>query len=170
MDDFDLQVSAAFDGGYAIRILGILHTRLLNEANFLASIRDITEPLVAKWKDSQLTQLLAVDVYPQHTFFVLDVNNKTYDYHTAHETAIYTTATIKIRFPFWKTTFLMGPYMYLIADTSLRRPRKIIRQGVETGLFLMYNNTAMKRWGRDEHHMFFRIQNRSSPTTVLFNL
>ncbi|KAA8648120.1 uncharacterized protein ATNIH1004_004003 [Aspergillus tanneri] len=88
MDDFDLQVSAAFDGGYAIRILGILHTRLLNEANFLASIRDITEPLVAKWKDSQLTQLLAVDVYPQHTFFVLDVNNKTYDYHTAHETAV----------------------------------------------------------------------------------
>ena len=43
------------------------------------------EEFVATWKKTTLTRLLAMEVFPRHTYFALDLNNDKYDYQTAHE-------------------------------------------------------------------------------------
>lgn len=85
MDAINGQVFSALGTHSSIRILGDLPTKLLNSEDYLGSVSSMIEEFVATWKKTTLTRLLAVEVYPRHTYFALDLNNDKYDYQTAHE-------------------------------------------------------------------------------------
>ncbi|PLN84112.1 hypothetical protein BDW42DRAFT_163661 [Aspergillus taichungensis] len=72
-----------------IRILGDTPTRILDSGDYLRSISEFAMKVQASVRecrqDSQ-ARFLAVNIYPQrHSYFVVDLNNKHYNYETAHK-------------------------------------------------------------------------------------
>lgn len=84
MDDINDQVLNALDVHSTIRILGDLPTDALNPEDYLASVSSTIKDFVAVGQERAETRLLAVEVWPRHTYFALDLNNDQYDYDTAH--------------------------------------------------------------------------------------
>lgn len=67
MDEIIKQVFRAIDELQTVRIVGVIPTQLLSSENYLS---DLIEPLVTALGEKQKVQLIAVDVYPQKTFFL----------------------------------------------------------------------------------------------------
>lgn len=88
MDCINLQVLNALKVTSSIRILGDLPTAELNSEDYLASVSAKIEGFVAAWNETARTRLLAVEVWSRRTHFVLDLNNDTYDYQTAHQHSV----------------------------------------------------------------------------------
>ncbi|KAJ6041424.1 uncharacterized protein N7446_010686 [Penicillium canescens] len=84
MEKVNQAVSDALATHRSIRILGDLPTEKLNREDYLASTRELIESLVDFWKEKADLRLLAVEVWPRHTYFALDFNNDEYNYDNAH--------------------------------------------------------------------------------------
>ncbi|CAG8197169.1 unnamed protein product [Penicillium salamii] len=84
MENINQAVSDALETHRSIRILGDLPTEKLNPDDYLASTREIIKGLVDSWKEKADLRLLAVEVWPRHTYFALDFNNDEYNYANAH--------------------------------------------------------------------------------------
>ncbi|KAJ5165904.1 hypothetical protein N7492_006200 [Penicillium capsulatum] len=63
-----------------IRILGDMPTEQLNCEDYLASTRGTIEQLISFWQNKADLRLLALEVWPQYSYFALDFNNDKYDY------------------------------------------------------------------------------------------
>ncbi|KAJ5341238.1 hypothetical protein N7541_010362 [Penicillium brevicompactum] len=88
MEKVNQTVSDALETHHSIRILGDLPTEKLNPEDYLASTRELISSLVDSWKEKANLQLLAVEVWTQHTYFALDFNNDEYNYDNAHTQVI----------------------------------------------------------------------------------
>ncbi|CAG7934179.1 unnamed protein product [Penicillium olsonii] len=84
MENINQAVSDALETHPLIRILGDLPTEKLNPEDYLASTREIIKSLVDFWEEKADLRLLAVEVWPRHTYFALDFNNEEYNYANAH--------------------------------------------------------------------------------------
>ncbi|CAG8243760.1 unnamed protein product [Penicillium salamii] len=84
MENINQAVSDALETHRSNRILGDLPTEKLNPEDYLASTREIIKGLVDSWKEKADLRLLAVEVWPRHTYFALDFNNDEYNYANAH--------------------------------------------------------------------------------------
>ncbi|KAA8652092.1 uncharacterized protein ATNIH1004_000996 [Aspergillus tanneri] len=85
MDEVNDHVFATLNEQHTIRVVGVLPTRFLRSEDYRASVSSLIEPFTTEWGKSQKIQLIAIDVYQEYTFFVLDINNWKYDYDTAHK-------------------------------------------------------------------------------------
>lgn len=84
MDKVNQTVLDALETHESIRILGDLPTEKLNGNDYLASISEIISEFVSFWNGKANLKLLAVEVWPGHTYFALDFNNHKYNYENAH--------------------------------------------------------------------------------------
>lgn len=84
MDEVNRIVLDALKEHESIRILGDLPTEKLNSENYLASTRETISSFVAYSNHKANLRLLAIEVWPRHTYFALDFNNDKYDYDNAH--------------------------------------------------------------------------------------
>ncbi|KAL3477306.1 hypothetical protein BJX99DRAFT_257560 [Aspergillus californicus] len=84
MDEINQQVSKAVEDMKTIRIIADVPTALLSSDDYLASAATLTEPFRTKWETQYLVRFIVVDVYPRHTYVVIDINNHRYDFDTAH--------------------------------------------------------------------------------------
>jgi hypothetical protein len=88
MEKVNEAVSDALETHRSIRILGDLPTEKLNPEDYLGSTRGLIESFVEFWKAKAALRLLAVEVWPRHTYFAVDFNNDEYDYDNAHTQVI----------------------------------------------------------------------------------
>lgn len=88
MDKINEQVHNALKTHPSIRILGALPTKCLDSEDYLTSVSSMIEPFVTVWKETALTHLVAVEVWPRTSHFALDLNNHKYNFDTAHEEKI----------------------------------------------------------------------------------
>ena len=84
MDKVNQAVLDALESHKSIRILGDLPTEKLNCDDYLASTRETISEFVSFWDIKANLKLLAVEVWPGRTYFVLDFNNNKYSYESAH--------------------------------------------------------------------------------------
>ncbi|KAJ5094675.1 hypothetical protein N7456_010536 [Penicillium angulare] len=66
-----------------IRILGDIPTERLDPENYLSSTQSLIKELTTYWETKATLRLLAIEIYPIHSYFALDFNNEKYDYQTA---------------------------------------------------------------------------------------
>ncbi|KAE8353321.1 hypothetical protein BDV28DRAFT_133388 [Aspergillus coremiiformis] len=85
MDEINQQVFSAIEKQYTIRVVADIPTDHLCSTAFLASAFELVRPFVTQWEADNMIRQLAVDVYPRHTYVVVDINNEQYDYDTAHK-------------------------------------------------------------------------------------
>ncbi|WEW56193.1 hypothetical protein PRK78_001630 [Emydomyces testavorans] len=85
MDQINKEVLKVIDEQHAIRIVADIPTDVLRSGDYLTSASDFIKPFVKEWESKHMTRLLVVDVYPRHTYVVVDINNHQYDYDTAHK-------------------------------------------------------------------------------------
>lgn len=83
MDEINPQVFKCIEEMTTIQSIADIPTELLID-EYLASAASLTEPLRQNLETQHLVRLIVVDVYPRHTFVVIDVNNHRYDFDTAH--------------------------------------------------------------------------------------
>jgi hypothetical protein len=84
MDAVNLEVLNAIEEEVSIRIVVDVPTNLVNLSDPLSAATDLVTPFITLWSTKHDTRLLAVDLYPRHTYVVVDINNHRYDYDTAH--------------------------------------------------------------------------------------
>lgn len=66
-----------------IRIVFDVFTETLYPT-YLESTYNLLDNVVTGWKHDERFRLLAIEIYSRHTYIVLDVNNREYDFETAH--------------------------------------------------------------------------------------
>ncbi|PGG95458.1 hypothetical protein AJ79_10048 [Helicocarpus griseus UAMH5409] len=66
-----------------IRVVVDVLTSVLRSGEYLASAYSLLDNVV-KNQDERF-RLFAVDIYRRHTYLVLDINNRKYDFETAHK-------------------------------------------------------------------------------------
>ena len=84
MDEIHRQVRKALDEYRSIRVLFACRTKMLNPSDLVGSVSVLIKDFVEAWKDDANIRSLVVSAYLEHTYCVLDFNNNTYDYNTAH--------------------------------------------------------------------------------------
>ncbi|KAH8435378.1 uncharacterized protein LDX57_013008 [Aspergillus melleus] len=88
MDEITPQILHTIKEKHTIRIVVDVPTHTLPPDNILNAASDLIKPLTqtleSEHNHAPKTHFLAVDVYPRHTYIVLDINNTRYDYSTAH--------------------------------------------------------------------------------------
>jgi len=77
-------ISDAIEKHHSIRILEDLPTERLDSGDYLASTQGIISNFTTFWGNKVDLRLLAVEVWPRHSYFALDFNNDVYDYQNAH--------------------------------------------------------------------------------------
>lgn len=65
-----------------------IYTKKLNPDNYLGSVHNIIEELAPGWQQDKRIQLMVVDIDTRRTFIVIDINNRGYDFQTAHENTL----------------------------------------------------------------------------------
>ncbi|PGH14518.1 hypothetical protein AJ79_03011 [Helicocarpus griseus UAMH5409] len=86
MDEANQKILNTVEEERTIRIVVDVPTNILQHDNILSAASSLVRPLVEEWeKNNNSTRLLVVDVYPRHTYIVIDVNNWRYDYSIAHQ-------------------------------------------------------------------------------------
>ncbi|KAJ5458482.1 hypothetical protein N7475_009870 [Penicillium sp. IBT 31633x] len=83
-EEINRAVSDALKQHNSIRILGDLPTEKLNSEDYLNSTHETIASFVNIWQKIATLRLLAIEIYPRHTYFALDINNDRYDYDNAH--------------------------------------------------------------------------------------
>lgn len=84
MDKIHDQVRLALNEHHSIRIVFAYRTEILDASDFVSSTSTLIKEFLETWRDEANIRHLSVSAYPQHTYSVLDFNNDTYDYNTAH--------------------------------------------------------------------------------------
>ncbi|KAE8321597.1 hypothetical protein BDV39DRAFT_210597 [Aspergillus sergii] len=85
MDDINEEVLKAIAEQHMVRIVVDVPTNLLRPDEYLASASELVSPFMAHWETVNTPRLLVVDVYPKHAYIVIDINNRRYNYDTAHQ-------------------------------------------------------------------------------------
>ncbi|KAH8435263.1 uncharacterized protein LDX57_012894 [Aspergillus melleus] len=70
----------------AKRIVVRLNTKALDPQNYRASAYIVASEIFPEWENDYRILFLAIDVWSERTFLVIDVNHHDYDFHTAHKT------------------------------------------------------------------------------------
>ncbi|KAL4870557.1 hypothetical protein BDV12DRAFT_165817 [Aspergillus spectabilis] len=83
MDAVRQEVLDAIESQDTIRIIADIPTNILDSNDPIASATDLIAPFTTEWETQHETRLLVVDLYPRHTYIVIDINNRQYDYKTA---------------------------------------------------------------------------------------
>ncbi|KZF24292.1 hypothetical protein L228DRAFT_266638 [Xylona heveae TC161] len=84
IEEINQAVFDALNEHHSIRILGDLPTEFLNEEDYIGSTMELIKDFVDVWKEKAKTLFVAVEVWPRHSYFALDLNNDRYNYDTAH--------------------------------------------------------------------------------------
>ena len=84
MDKINEDFLGALKKSSTIRILCDIHTKELNPENYVAAVSSILQPFTSFWDETAKKRILAIEVWPQHTYAVIDINNHEYDYDNAH--------------------------------------------------------------------------------------
>ncbi|KAJ1709731.1 hypothetical protein NYO67_8134 [Aspergillus flavus] len=85
MDDINEEVLKAITEQRTVRIVVDVPTNLLHPDEYLASASELVSPFIVHWERENTPLLLVVDVYPKHAYIVIDINNRRYNYDTAHQ-------------------------------------------------------------------------------------
>jgi hypothetical protein len=86
MDEINSQVLNTIEDLHTVRTIVDLPTSIFSAEDYLSSASNIIKPLfITMGNTKHSIRLLAVEVYPQHTYIAIDINNEQYDYHTAHK-------------------------------------------------------------------------------------
>lgn len=85
MNEIHDQIFKAIEEQDTIRIIADVPTDRLRPEDYLASASDFIKPFMMHWGEKHMVRHLVVDVYPRHAYIVIDVNNRQYDYDTAHK-------------------------------------------------------------------------------------
>ncbi|KAB8223904.1 hypothetical protein BDV33DRAFT_199949 [Aspergillus novoparasiticus] len=85
MDDINEEVLKAITEQHTVRIVVDVPTNLLRPDEYLASVSQLVSPFMVHWETENTPRLLVVDVYPKHAYIVIDINNRRYNYDTAHQ-------------------------------------------------------------------------------------
>ncbi|KAJ5115417.1 hypothetical protein NUU61_001176 [Penicillium alfredii] len=68
------------------RIVIKVNTKLLDPQDYRASANSVASEIFPKWENDSRILFLAIDVWSERTFIVIDVNRHDYDFRTAHKT------------------------------------------------------------------------------------
>ncbi|KAJ5542366.1 hypothetical protein N7535_004786 [Penicillium sp. DV-2018c] len=68
------------------RIVIKLKTRLLDPQDYRASANSVASEIFPEWENDSRILFLAIDIWSERTFIVIDVNHHDYDFQTAHKT------------------------------------------------------------------------------------
>jgi hypothetical protein len=85
MDEINSQVFNTIEDSHRVRIIIDLPTSILSAEDYLSAAANIIKPFLSEWETKHSIRLLAVEVYPQHTYIAIDINGEQYGYHTAHK-------------------------------------------------------------------------------------
>ncbi|KAE8355662.1 hypothetical protein BDV28DRAFT_31127 [Aspergillus coremiiformis] len=85
MDNINREVLNVIEEQGTIRIVVDVPTDILHSDNILDAASDFVRPLMDEWEKNNRTQLIVVDIYPRHTYIVIDINNWQYNYNIAHQ-------------------------------------------------------------------------------------
>lgn len=86
MDEIKPEIRSAIEKESTIRIaVDVPTSSILPTDNILRTASDRVRPLIEEFGRDNLMRLLAVDVYPRHIYIAIDINNREYDYNTAHQ-------------------------------------------------------------------------------------
>ncbi|KAL4987392.1 hypothetical protein BDW68DRAFT_161203 [Aspergillus falconensis] len=84
MDEVNQHVFRAIQNLKTIRIVIDIPIEILAPDNYSASAFDLIEPFTKSWEEHYVVQKLVVDIYPQHAYIIIDINNHYYDFEIAH--------------------------------------------------------------------------------------
>ncbi|KAJ5143316.1 uncharacterized protein N7515_002103 [Penicillium bovifimosum] len=73
---------------YSKRIVIKVNTKLLDPQDYRASANSVASEIFPEWESDSRIIFLAIDVWSERTFLVIDVNRHDYDFHTAHRSKI----------------------------------------------------------------------------------
>lgn len=85
MDEIKGEILKTVEKEETIRIVVDVPTDLLHSDDYIHSASDFIQPFYSHWRMNHKPRLLVVDVYPRHTFVVVDINNHHYDFDQAHQ-------------------------------------------------------------------------------------
>ena len=77
-----------FGNDDAKRIIIRLNTRILDPQDYRASANNLASEIFPEWECDSRILFLAIDVWGERTFLVIDVNRHDYDFHTAHKSKV----------------------------------------------------------------------------------
>ncbi|KAJ5304161.1 Subtilisin-like serine protease [Penicillium atrosanguineum] len=67
------------------RILIKLKSKTLDSEDYRVSANEIVKEIFPNWENDRRILYLAIDIWKERTFIVIDINNHDYDFETAHE-------------------------------------------------------------------------------------
>ncbi|KAB8259363.1 hypothetical protein BDV32DRAFT_159301 [Aspergillus pseudonomiae] len=73
-----------FKDDTAKRIVIKVKTKTLNPSSYLTSAKNIVNEIFPRWESDHRILFLVIDVWSERTFMVIDINNRNYDFRTAH--------------------------------------------------------------------------------------
>ncbi|KAJ5558770.1 hypothetical protein N7535_009351 [Penicillium sp. DV-2018c] len=73
-----------FKDDTAKRIVIKVKTKTLNPQSYLDSAKNIVSEIFPDWENDPRILFLAIDVWSERTFIVIDLNNRDYNFRTAH--------------------------------------------------------------------------------------
>ncbi|KAJ5110333.1 hypothetical protein NUU61_001590 [Penicillium alfredii] len=68
------------------RIVIKVNTNILDSQDYRASANGVASEIFPEWERDSRVHFLAIDVWSERTFMVIDINHHDYDFHTAHKT------------------------------------------------------------------------------------
>lgn len=75
-----------FKNGNAKRILIRIKTKRLDSRDYRTSVYSLVSEIFPNWEHDHRILFLAIEVWSERTFIAIDINDKDYDFATAHET------------------------------------------------------------------------------------
>ncbi|KAL2826903.1 hypothetical protein BJY01DRAFT_229507 [Aspergillus pseudoustus] len=74
-----------FESQDAKRIAMKLKTRHLDSHDYLRSVKEVLNDIFPDFESDQRIRLLAIEIFPDRTYLVVDISNYEYNFQTAHE-------------------------------------------------------------------------------------
>ncbi|PLB55657.1 hypothetical protein P170DRAFT_506212 [Aspergillus steynii IBT 23096] len=74
-----------FKDDTAKRIVIKVKTQTLNPESYFASATNVVSEILPGWESDPRMLLLAIDLWSERTFIVIDINNRDYNFRTAHK-------------------------------------------------------------------------------------
>jgi hypothetical protein len=75
-----------FNDNITKRIIIKVKTKTLTPEDYRTSAYSIVSEIFPDWTNDPRILFLAIDIWSERTFIVIDINNHAYDFRTAHET------------------------------------------------------------------------------------
>ena len=85
MEEINWDVFTTIRQHGTIRVVADIRTEFLSCDDYLNSALAYVQPFVSEWEQYASTRVLAVEVWPRHSYVVIDINNHRYDFEQAHK-------------------------------------------------------------------------------------